>query len=55
MLSLQKDWFYRLVQGVIELGSAPNLLRATIALTPVDFLAQNICQTSRSVVEQGML
>ena len=54
MLPLQKDWFYRLVQGVMELGSAPGPTRATIGLIPVDFLAQNICHIShKCVAEQG--
>lgn len=37
----------------MELGSAPDPLGATIALIPVDFLAQSICHTSQRVAEQG--
>ena len=53
LLPLQRDWFYRLVQGVMELGSAPDPLEATIALTPVDFLAQSILCMSQCIAEQG--
>jgi len=37
----------------MELGSTPDPLGATIALLPVDFLAQSICYTSQCVAEQG--
>ena len=53
MLSSQKDWFYRLIQGVMELGLAPDPLTATIALIPVDFLAHSIVYTSQCIAEQG--
>lgn len=37
----------------MELGSAPDPLEATIALTPVDFLAQSISYISQCIAEQG--
>ena len=37
----------------MELGSAPDPMGATIALMPVDFLAENICYISQCITEQG--
>jgi len=37
----------------MELGSAPNPMKATISLIPVDFLAQSICSISQEIIMKG--
>jgi len=37
----------------MELGSAPNPMRAAISLIPVDFLAQSICSISQEIAVKG--